>query len=284
MDSLDYQEWLTPEINRIEQNFYFRISMKTKIFFIFLLFGAVGVSILLVNASKLDAQQNWRGLVVAPENRCAPYNRKAYPYSQSVEDRIIAQMGAIYGPYTGTFFSSKRQTDIEHIVAAAEAHDSGLCAASPAVKSQFASDLLNLTLASPQVNRHQKKHYDAAEWQPQLNQCWYANRIVEVKRKYKLTVDVREAQALEEVLSNCASTDMIVVENRRVSASSSSVSGSSAPTANSSNSKALELWDDNGNGRITCKEARRHGIAPVQRDHPAYEFMRDGDGDGIVCE
>ena len=193
-------------------------------------------------------------------------------------------MGAIYGPYTGTFFSSKRQTDIEHIVAAAEAHDSGLCAASPAVKSQFASDLLNLTLASPQVNRHQKKHYDAAEWQPQLNQCWYANRIVEVKRKYKLTVDVREAQALEEVLSNCTSTDMIVVENRRVSAGSSSVSGSSAPTANSSNSKALELWDDNGNGRITCKEARRHGIAPVQRDHPAYEFMRDGDGDGIVCE
>ena len=43
-------------------------------------------------------------------------------------------------------------------------------------------------------------------------------------------------------------------------------------------------WDDNGNGRITCAEARRHGIAPVRRGHPAYAYMRDGDSDGVVCE
>ncbi len=43
-------------------------------------------------------------------------------------------------------------------------------------------------------------------------------------------------------------------------------------------------WDDNANGRISCAEARRHGIAPVRRGHPAYRYMRDGDGDGIVCE
>ncbi len=47
---------------------------------------------------------------------------------------------------------------------------------------------------------------------------------------------------------------------------------------------ALSRWDDNGNGRITCAEARRHGIAPVPRGHPAYAYMRDGDGDGVVCE
>ena len=54
------------------------------------------------------------------------------------------------------------------------------------------------------------------------------------------------------------------------------------PRANASD--ALERWDDNGNGQITCAEAQRHGIAPVPRDHPAYRFMRDGDGDGVVCE
>lgn len=43
-------------------------------------------------------------------------------------------------------------------------------------------------------------------------------------------------------------------------------------------------WDDNGNGRVSCAEARRHGIAPVRRSHPAYSYMRDGDGDGVVCE
>ena len=46
----------------------------------------------------------------------------------------------------------------------------------------------------------------------------------------------------------------------------------------------LARYDDNGNGRITCKEARQHGIAPVWRGHPAYRYMRDGDGDGVVCE
>ena len=34
----------------------------------------------------------------------------------------------------------------------------------------------------------------------------------------------------------------------------------------------------------TCAEARGHGISPVPRGHPAYPFMRDGDGDGVVCE
>ena len=46
----------------------------------------------------------------------------------------------------------------------------------------------------------------------------------------------------------------------------------------------LACYDDNRNGRITCKEARAHGIAPVPRGHPAYPYMHDGDGDGVVCE
>ena len=47
---------------------------------------------------------------------------------------------------------------------------------------------------------------------------------------------------------------------------------------------ALEMYDDNNNGRITCAEARAHGIDPVRRDHPAYQYMDDRDDDGIVCE
>ena len=47
---------------------------------------------------------------------------------------------------------------------------------------------------------------------------------------------------------------------------------------------ALAMYDDNGNGRITCAEARAHGIAPVRSDHPAYPYMNDADGDGVVCE
>ena len=43
-------------------------------------------------------------------------------------------------------------------------------------------------------------------------------------------------------------------------------------------------WDDNGNGRVSCAEARAHGIAPVRSGDPAYPYMRDADGDGVICE
>ena len=119
--------------------------------------------------------------------------------------------GIIYGPYTGTHFASTRETDIEHMVARSEAHDSGLCDGDDAMKRAFASDLLNLTLASPNVNRYQKSSKDAAGWLPTLNKCWFANRVVKVRVKYGLTVDRTEADALEAVIAACTSFDMVVV-------------------------------------------------------------------------
>ena len=146
------------------------------------------------------------GLPIMPENRCEPYNPDDYPYPQSVEDEIISNYGGyIYGPYTQTLFASKQETDIEHIVARSEAHDSGLCAASPERKARFASDYFNLTLASPSVNRHQKRANDVAEWLPEKNQCWYVNRVVDVKKEYGLSVDQAESDAIDIVLSHCIS-------------------------------------------------------------------------------
>ncbi len=162
--------------------------------------------------SSLDADV-WRGLLVAPEYRCSPYDPDDYPYSQSVEQQIVASMdGIIYSPYTGSRFDSTSDTDIEHIVARSEAHDSGLCAADSETRRRFASDVVNLTLASPAVNRGQKSGKDAAEWFPNLNRCWFASRVVEVRQKYGLTIDQRERDVLENILSGCASTEMIVQE------------------------------------------------------------------------
>ena len=31
-------------------------------------------------------------------------------------------------------------------------------------------------------------------------------------------------------------------------------------------------------------EAREHSIALTRSDHPAYQYMRDPDADGMVCE
>ena len=60
--------------------------------------------------------------------------------------------------------------------------------------------------------------------------------------------------------------------------------GAEAAHVRSSGGAGPGRWDDNGNGRISCAEARRHGIAPVPRGHPAYPYMNDRDGDGVVCE
>ena len=226
------------------------------------------------------SSETWRGLVVAPEHRCAPYDkRRDYPYPLSVEQDIVRDLGAVYGPYTGRCFESTSETDIEHMVAASEAHDSGLCAADAETKARFSRDLRNLTLASPQVNRYEKSGRDASEWVPSRNRCWFAARVVEVRQAYRLTIDRREVQALENILSGCHST---ALEPIVCSVPSSSVAGPASAPA--SGDDALARYDDNGNGRITCAEARRHGIAPVPRSHPAYRFMRDGDGDGVVCE
>ena len=252
-------------------------------------FTSIAACVILLHWDSASAQivgDSWRGLAVAPEHRCSAYVRQDYPYPQSVEAGIVVSMGGrIYGPYTGRYFASTRQTDIEHIVAVSEAHDSGLCAPDAATRQRFARDPLNLTLAAPAVNRcgaSGKCALDAAEWLPPMNRCWFAGRVVAVKRKYDLTVDRREAAALERVLSACRSTEMVFATARSTTAPAKPKVR--LPAASGDTVDALRLYDDNRNGRITCSEARRHGIAPVPRAHPAYRFMRDGDSDGVVCE
>ena len=140
-------------------------------------------------------------------------------------------------------YRSLRQTDIEHVVAVSEAHDSGLCAADAATKRRFANDLLNLTLSDPAVNRYQKSGKDAGEWMPRIDPRGFAETVIKVKRKYGLSIDRRERKALEMALAGDTLT---------VLADSLEVQVDVLPKEN-----PLDLWDDNGNGQITCAEAGR---------------------------
>ena len=107
----------------------------------------------------------------------------------------------VYTPYTCTLFDVRADgtaaTDIEHIVALAEAYDSGLADAQFEI---FAADLDNLTIADPAVNRDQKSDRDAAEWAPPQNRGWFAARVLAVKRKYALSVNPAERDALQSML------------------------------------------------------------------------------------
>ena len=152
----------------------------------------------------------WRGLVVEPESRCpgARYDRDEYGTGyRTKEDDIIDQLGAIFSPYTGACYASASETTIDHIVALHQAHHSGMCFADAEAKRAFGSDILNLTLAAEEVNSA-KGARDAFDWLPDMNRCWFSRRVVDVKRKYGMTVDREEAQALELVLAACETTEL----------------------------------------------------------------------------
>ena len=77
----------------------------------------------------------------------------------------------------------------------------------------MASDLNNLTIADPTVNRSQKSDRDAAGWIPARHGQWFAERVIGVKLEYGLSVDRAERDALEALLAvggaelNCVDAD-----------------------------------------------------------------------------
>ena len=48
-----------------------------------------------------------------------------------------------------------------------------------------------------------------AEWLPDRNRCCFVDRVVRVRQKYSLTIERREADALDRVLASCASTALV---------------------------------------------------------------------------
>ena len=38
---------------------------------------------------------------------------------------------------------------------------------------------------------------------PELNRCWFAKTVIAVRQEYGLTIDRREADALDAVLAEC---------------------------------------------------------------------------------
>ena len=162
-----------------------------------------GMSCVHLLSAEAGSEERWRGLVVAPECLCMPYYPDHYDYPQELEAQIVERLSEARSPYDGARFKSLKESDIEHIVARSEAHDSGLCAASLEVRERFARDLDNLTLAIPELNRYDKVAKDAAGWLPDLNRCWFAHTVITVRQKYELTIDQLEADALEAVLEGC---------------------------------------------------------------------------------
>lgn len=124
-------------------------------------------------------------------------------YSPTLDVDFMAKHGRI-APYSCRAVGSAKDVDIEHIVAFSEARKSGLPCS---LAAQFMNDPLNIAVAFPELNRHQKSDKDIARWRPAHNLCWFADRVRRVKAKYGLSMDAAETAALDRALASCADGD-----------------------------------------------------------------------------
>jgi len=119
--------------------------------------------------------------------------------------------GAWWDPYTATLltFSDLKDPEqaqaipIDHVVPLAESHRSGTHSWTPAQREQFANDTSNLVAVGGSANST-KGDQDPAEWlPPAASPCAYAVVWVDVKSRWRLTVDRAEREALAGVLDLC---------------------------------------------------------------------------------
>jgi hypothetical protein len=122
--------------------------------------------------------------------------------------RCVVVAGLLVDPYTGEQVrfakADANAVQIDHRVALAEAWRSGASTWTPAQRELFANDRVNLAASKGSVNQG-KGDDDAAHWLPvgPTRQCVFAQHVVEVKTKYRLTVDPDEATALRRALALC---------------------------------------------------------------------------------
>ena len=171
----------------------------------------LALSTFLITGDSLNTgSDDWYfGVRIAPEDDCSDYRAIDYNHLSKLDIFKSEELGGIFAAYEDSCYNAYTDVDIEHLVAKREAHDSGLCDADIQTKISFANDLENIALASPSVNRG-KSTKDPADWLPANNQCWFVWQWLHVKRKYEMTIDQTEKNAIETVLQDCSVNDLVL--------------------------------------------------------------------------
>jgi hypothetical protein len=120
--------------------------------------------------------------------------------------------GRWYSYYDRVSWTQTSDVDIDHMVALAEAWDSGARSWSTATRQAYANDLGDYrTLVGVTDNVNQSKgDQDVAEWLPQYDQCRYLREFVAVKHRWRLSVDSAEKQAMTSLGSSCTNSTITV--------------------------------------------------------------------------
>lgn len=113
--------------------------------------------------------------------------------------------GDWYSLFDGVHYSGPpSEIDVDHVVALAEAWDSGASGWTTWERLRFANDPLNLLVATRRSNQD-KADLDAGEWQPPQRDAWCitGSMMTLTKLRYALTVDSAERDGLERLALAC---------------------------------------------------------------------------------
>jgi hypothetical protein len=114
--------------------------------------------------------------------------------------------------YDGAVTHDSTAFDVDHLVALAEAWDSGAKRWTADTRRRFANDLgdgRSLVAVSASSNRS-KSDQDPAEWLPRYGKCRYLRHWVAVKIRWRLKVNATEKQALTDIASGCDNAELTV--------------------------------------------------------------------------
>ncbi len=129
----------------------------------------------------------------------------------TVDQRCAPTSGTWHSPYDGVTTSDPGELEIDHVVPLAEVARSG-----PAVngrrqrpgdwpvarRTAYANDVYGLVAVTSSSNQS-KSDDDPARWLPSADRCGYVDKWVRVKKKYNLSVDQAERDAIATVLAGC---------------------------------------------------------------------------------
>lgn len=182
--------------------------------------------------------------------------------------------------YDGVTTTDPSSFDVDHMVPLKEAWDSGAYGWSSGTRAAFANDLgyaHSLVAVTASSNRS-KSDRDPAQWLPPREEfvCNYAFRWLAVKYRWDLSVDSAEALQLGRIAIGCGEGNYGAIPER-----ANVVAG---PPPQPANQKPRS--DGSLDPRFSsCREALANGYGDyVKGVDPEYDWYRDGDKDGVVCE
>jgi hypothetical protein len=211
--------------------------------------------------------------------------------------------GTWVSAYDGVTVTDPSKLDIDHMVPLKEAWRSGASKWNDSQREAYANDLeyANSLVAVTAASNRSKSDDDPSKYLPSdaNNQCSYVSHWVAVKTRWSLAVDAKEKNAIQTVLNKCG--DIKLDDVKKAGSVPAPVAGSSATNASETPKSAppettkveapapaastpVANTDGSDPKFSSCKEALAAGYGPYKKGEPEYEWYRDGDGDGTVCE